>query len=107
MAEAVVAVAGGMLMSATSSSGRWARPLRRRHVTAPLREKLSEAELRVMRYLPSDLKAPEIAAELFVSANTVRTHVSRIYAKVGAHSRGEAVVRAREPGLLAPGGRTG
>jgi LuxR family maltose regulon positive regulatory protein len=60
-----------------------------------------------MRYLPGNLKAPEIAAELFVSPNTVRTHLRRIYAKLDAHSRGEAVVRAREVGLLAPGSRTG
>ena len=37
-------------------------------------DELSDAELRVVRYLPSNLKAPEIASELFVSANTVRTH---------------------------------
>ena len=42
---------------------------------APLIEELSEAELRVVRYLPSNLKAPEIAAELVVSPNTVRTHI--------------------------------
>jgi LuxR family maltose regulon positive regulatory protein len=78
----------------------------RGHATAPLRDALSEAELRVMRYLPGNLKAPEIAAELFVSANTVRTHLRRIYTKLDAHSRGEAVVRARELGLLAPGDRT-
>ena len=68
--------------------------------TAPLTEELSEAELRVVRYLPSNLKAPEIAAELCVSANTVRTHLRHIYAKLGAHSRGEAVARARDLGLL-------
>jgi LuxR family maltose regulon positive regulatory protein len=68
-----------------------------------LREELSEAELRVARYLPSNLKAHEIAAELFVSANTVRTHLRHIYAKLDAHSRGEAVARARALGLLAPG----
>jgi LuxR family maltose regulon positive regulatory protein len=68
---------------------------------------LSEAELRVTRYLPSNLKASEIAAELFVSPNTVRTHLRHIYAKLGAHSRSEAVARARELGLLAPGGLAG
>ena len=65
-------------------------------------EELSEAELRVVRFLPSNLKAPEIAAELFVSPNTVRTHLRHIYAKLDAHSRAEAVDRARELGLLAP-----
>ena len=74
------------------------------HATA-LREELSEAELRVVRYLPSNLKAHEIAAELFVSTNTVKTHLRHIYAKLDAHSRAEAVARARELGLLAPGGR--
>ena len=72
--------------------------------TTPLRDELSEAELRVLRYLPSNLKAPEIAAELFVSANTVRTHLRHIYAKLDAHTRGEAVARARELGLLEPRG---
>jgi LuxR family transcriptional regulator, maltose regulon positive regulatory protein len=71
----------------------------------PLRDELSEAELRVLRYLPSNLTAPEIAGELFVSANTVRTHLRHIYAKLDAHGRGEAVTRARDLGLLAPGGR--
>jgi LuxR family maltose regulon positive regulatory protein len=75
---------------------------RARSEPAPLRETLSEAELRVLRYLPSNLKAPEIAAELFVSNNTVRTHLRHIYAKLDAHDRNEAVARARELGLLAP-----
>jgi LuxR family maltose regulon positive regulatory protein len=68
-------------------------------------DELSDAELRVVRYLPSNLKAPEIATELFVSANTVRTHLRHIYAKLDAHSRGEAVARARQLGLLAPPSR--
>ncbi|HEY6693389.1 MAG TPA: LuxR C-terminal-related transcriptional regulator [Solirubrobacteraceae bacterium] len=79
----------------------------RKRETTPLREELSEAELRVLRYLPSNLKATEIAAELFVSANTVRTHLRHIYAKLDVHGRSEAVGRARELGLLAPGGRAG
>ena len=65
-------------------------------------ESLSDAEMRVIRFLPSNLKAPEIASELFVSANTVRTHVRHIYAKLGAHNRAEAVARARELQLVGP-----
>lgn len=71
----------------------------------PLLDELSEAELRVIRHLPSNLRAPEIAAELFVSPNTVRTHLRHIYGKLGVHSRGEAVERARELGLVAPSSR--
>ena len=69
----------------------------------PLRDELSEAELRVVRYLPSNLTASEIASELVVSTNTVRTHMRHIYAKLDAHTRSEAVARARELGLVAPG----
>ena len=68
----------------------------------PPGEELSEAELRVLRYLPGNLRAPEIAAELFVSPNTVRTHLRHIYSKLDAHNRSEAVARARELGLLGP-----
>jgi LuxR family maltose regulon positive regulatory protein len=71
----------------------------------PLREPLSKSELRVLRYLPTNLRAPEIAAELFVSMNTIRTHLRNLYAKLGVHSRGEAVKRARELGLLSPSSR--
>jgi LuxR family transcriptional regulator, maltose regulon positive regulatory protein len=67
-----------------------------------LLDELSEAELRVVRYLPTNLRAPEIAAELCVSTNTVRTHLRHIYAKLDAHGRAEAVARARQLGLLAP-----
>jgi LuxR family maltose regulon positive regulatory protein len=68
----------------------------------PLRELLSESELRVLRYLPTHLPAPEIAGELFVSLNTIRTHMRNVYSKLGVHSRADAVKRARELGLLAP-----
>jgi LuxR family maltose regulon positive regulatory protein len=69
---------------------------------APLREPLSDAELRVVRYLSGNLKAADIASELCVSPNTVRTHLRHIYAKLDAHSRTEAVTRARQIALLAP-----
>jgi LuxR family transcriptional regulator, maltose regulon positive regulatory protein len=68
---------------------------------APL-EPLSISEIRVLRYLPTNLSQPEIANELHVSRNTIRTHMSHLYAKLGTHSRTEAVQRARALGLLAP-----
>jgi LuxR family transcriptional regulator, maltose regulon positive regulatory protein len=70
----------------------------------PLPEPLSGSEIRVLRYLPTHLNAPEIARELYVSPNTVKTHIRNLYAKLGTHSRAEAVERARALGLLAPSG---
>ena len=58
------------------------------------------SETRVLRYLPTHLGAPEIAAELYLSANTVKTHLRHLYRKLGAHSRHEAVQRAKAIGLL-------
>jgi LuxR family maltose regulon positive regulatory protein len=67
-----------------------------------LPEPLTSSETRVLRYLATThLAAPEIARELFVSVNTVRTHMRHIYAKLGAHRRSEAAQRARALGLLA------
>jgi LuxR family transcriptional regulator, maltose regulon positive regulatory protein len=68
----------------------------------PLLEPLSESETRVLRYLPTNLSAPEIAGELYVAVSTVKTHVKHIYGKLGVHCRAEAVKRARAVGLLAP-----
>ena len=72
----------------------------------PLLEPLSDSEVRVLRYLPTNLTTPEIARELTVSPNTVRTHVRHLYTKFGAHHRAETVELARALGLLAPS-RTG
>lgn len=72
---------------------------------SPLPEELSASELRVLRYLPTNLSRTEIASELSVSPNTVSTHIRRIYAKLGARDRSSAVQRARELRLLAAGGR--
>ena len=68
-------------------------------------EPLSESELRVLRYLPTNLTAPEIAGELYVSFNTVKIHMRSLYAKLGTHRRAETVARARDLGLLAPSAR--
>jgi ATP/maltotriose-dependent transcriptional regulator MalT len=67
-----------------------------------LRELLTQAESRVLCYLPTPLSTLEIADQLFLSVNTVRTHVRHIYDKLDAHHRHEAVDRARALGLLAP-----
>jgi LuxR family maltose regulon positive regulatory protein len=72
----------------------------------PPLEPLSDSELRVLRYLPTNLTGPEIAGELYVSVNTVKTHIRNLYAKLGTHRRAEAVTRARDLGLLAPSART-
>ena len=77
-------------------------PAARPEDVEPLWEPLSESELRVLRYLPTNLRASEIAGELFVSLNTIRTHLRNVYAKLGVHSRADAVKRARELGLLSP-----
>jgi len=71
----------------------------------PPLEPLSDSEIRVLRYLPTNLSTREIANELYVSPNTVKTHMHRLYAKLGTHRRGEAVTRARALGLLAPSAR--
>jgi LuxR family maltose regulon positive regulatory protein len=67
-----------------------------------LREALTPAETRVLRYLPTNLTVPEIAGQLYLSVNTVRTHMRHVYDKLGTHRRREAVERARALGLLAP-----
>jgi len=66
----------------------------------PLPEPLSRRELEVLRLLVSDLDGPDLARELVVSLNTLRSHTKSIYAKLGVNSRREAVRRAAELGIL-------
>jgi LuxR family maltose regulon positive regulatory protein len=73
-----------------------------RDVVTPASD-LSPSELRVLRYLPTNLTRPEIARELYVSVNTVNTHIRNIYSKLGARDRSSAVQRARELRLLSGG----
>jgi LuxR family maltose regulon positive regulatory protein len=65
-------------------------------------EPLSAKELDVLAYLPSHLSTHEMARQLFVSVNTVRTHVKAIYRKLDVSSRSAAVQRAAALGLLDP-----
>ena len=67
---------------------------------APMTEHLTDREAIVLRYLPTMLKAGEIADELYVSVNTVKAHLRAIYRKLGVGNRREAVERARAAGLL-------
>jgi LuxR family transcriptional regulator, maltose regulon positive regulatory protein len=71
--------------------------------SSPPAEELSPGELRVLRYLATNLSRPEIASELSVSPNTVSAHIRSIYAKLQVRDRSSAVQRARELQLLAAG----
>jgi LuxR family transcriptional regulator, maltose regulon positive regulatory protein len=79
-----------------------ARPGRSQPAMMPV-EELSRSELRVLRYLPTNLTRREIAGELSVSVHTVDSHIRRIYAKLGAADRTAAVQRGRELRLLSVG----
>ena len=81
-------------------------PAAKEQSSSPPAEELSPGELRVLRYLPTNLSRPEIAGELSVSPNTVNAHIRSIYAKLGVGDRSSAVRRARELRLLAAAGRT-
>jgi LuxR family maltose regulon positive regulatory protein len=78
-------------------------PSRRQDLVEPL----SEREREVLRLLGTELSGPEIARELVVSLNTVRTHTKSIYAKLGVNTRRAAVRRAEELDLLSRRGHSG
>jgi DNA-binding NarL/FixJ family response regulator len=73
---------------------------RRQAETAGLVERLTARELEILRLMAEGLDTKALAERLVVSSTTVRTHVQSILAKLGAHSRLEAVARAGELGLL-------
>ena len=69
--------------------------------TAPgMVESLTERELAVLAYLPRRIKHRDIAAELYITMNTLKTHLASIYRKLGVTDRDEAAARAAELGLL-------
>jgi LuxR family maltose regulon positive regulatory protein len=70
-----------------------------------LLDPLSQAEIRVLHYLPTGLSVTEIADQLHLSVTTVRTHMRHLYDKLDVHQRHDAIERARALGLLAPGTR--
>jgi LuxR family maltose regulon positive regulatory protein len=95
---ALVAEIRSLLPAAGPQRGSPSRPADFPRLVDPL----SQSEIRVLRYLPTNLSAPEIARELSVSVSTVRTHIRHLFVKLGAHGRSEAVAQARALGLLAP-----
>ncbi len=68
--------------------------------TLPQADRPTEAEIRVLRLLATSRSAREIASQLFISINTVKTHTKALHRKLGTSSRDETVARARELGLL-------
>ena len=88
-------IAGRYLARVEARHGRADRPR-----ADGLVEELTDRELSVLRYLPSKLSQREIAGELYVSLNTVKTHCRAIYRKLGVTGRKPAVQAAREHDLL-------
>ena len=86
----LLGLATGSVRSATSSQ--------------PLAEPLSARELEVLRLLQGELDGPDLARELGISLNTLRTHTKNVYAKLEVTNRRSAVRRAGELGLLSDEG---
>ncbi|MGV9307346.1 response regulator [Nonomuraea sp. NPDC003727] len=109
LAEAVRVVAAGEALLAPSVTRRLVESLVRRpgsgvapRLAARL-ERLTDRESQTLRLLARGLSNVELAAELVVSENTAKTHVSRILTKLGLRDRAQAVVFAYESGLVVPG----
>jgi DNA-binding NarL/FixJ family response regulator len=110
LADAVRTVAGGEALLApailrrlvahhAAASPTTARPGQ----VIPGLDELTERELEVFRLLGRGLSNQDVARELWISESTVKTHVTRVFAKLGLRDRAQAVVLAYESGLIAPG----
>jgi LuxR family maltose regulon positive regulatory protein len=91
---------GGRVPSLADEVSRELAAARSRAAGGELLEAPSKAELAVLRLLDSELSVRQIAQELFLSANTVRSHSRSIYRKLNVSSRADAVARAEALGLL-------
>ena len=94
--DRVVQAHAGRLLERAHDLRRGERPSRSR----PSADPLSQRELEVLRLLDSELTGPEIARQLYVTLNTLRTHTKRIFTKLDVTTRAAAVRRAHERGLL-------
>jgi LuxR family maltose regulon positive regulatory protein len=91
----------GVLAQLVDSAGRALDEARAGASVGEILERPTEAELAVLRLLSTDLSAREIGGKLFLSPNTVRSHIRAVYRKLGVGSRGDAVARAEALDLLA------
>jgi len=89
-----------LLRFSTSSRAEVSAAGRPDHVLDDTPDRLSHRELQVLRMLDTELSGPQIARELFVSHNTLRTHTKHIFTKLEVTTRRAAVSRARERGLI-------
>lgn len=95
-----------LLRHATTTNGSWRETVLSRALRVPMSAPtmnvplLSSSELRVLQFLPSHRSMAEISDEMFVSVNTVKTHVRSLYRKFQVGTRSEAVHRATELGLI-------
>jgi LuxR family maltose regulon positive regulatory protein len=80
--------------------GRTQPPVDRPRSQQPLADRLSQREVEVLRLLVSELTGPQIADQLYVSLNTLRTHTKRIFTKLDVKTRAAAVRRAHDHGLI-------
>ena len=87
------------LLNACSPQPDPGKPIQKAQMKQPI-ESLSDRELEVLHLLPSSLSSTEMANELSISVNTLRSHLKNIYSKLEAHSRYEAIARAKEAGLV-------
>ena len=104
------AAIAGLVTRHSTLAGRWPCPIQATPSTGPgqrvgsapggVFEDLTEREMSVLRWLTTNMSTSEIADELFVSVNTVKTHIASIYRKLRAAKRREAVSRARELQLI-------
>jgi len=86
---------------ATVILARW-RAAAPSNANAELAEPLTERELEILGYLPGHSTSAELARQIFVSVNTLKSHTAHIYRKLGVSDRSAAIARARELGLLDP-----
>jgi DNA-binding NarL/FixJ family response regulator len=107
LVEGVRTVAAGDALLAPSVTRRLVEDLVRRpppgQAVPPELGELTEREQEVLRLIARGLSNGEIAAQLVVSEATVKTHVNRVFGKLGLRDRVQAVVLAYESGLVAPG----